>query len=243
MKTAWCVGLVAAFGSSVPVEAIDPFRMAFVTSVQGGAVLGDASDWPDNDGLTGIAAADAICRNRAFAGGLLGWDRFRAWISTGVHDAYCRVHDAGGTIATNCGQPVLPTGAGPWIRVDGLPWAARIDDALGLDGVVYRPLLDEFGNDFPIANVAASVWTGTGPEGAGTGEHCGGWTTTTGSAASGQPGNATTQNWGFNWGGGCSANRALLCLQTGPGPDIPIGVDTGRLAFQTSARGTGELGT
>jgi len=104
----------------------------FVTSVSGN---GNISTWADAGGKTGLAAADAVCQARANAAGLPGI--FKAWLSDGNDDAYCRVHNLTGKISANCGQSSLPASAGPWVRMDGFPFGARIDQLL--NGTVYSP--------------------------------------------------------------------------------------------------------
>ena len=117
---------------------------AFATSTTGS---GDLHSWAEvaGTGLSGLAAADAICQTRAAAGGLDAPEEFVAWLSDRDDDAYCRVFGLHGKRADHCGLPADPVGAGPWLRSDGVPFAATIETALA-DNVVYSTLnVDESG--------------------------------------------------------------------------------------------------
>ena len=119
-------------------------RRMFVTSESGTGALGN---WPSAGHRTGLAAGDAVCKSLALTAGLANPDNFIAWISAFNDDAYCRLHGFTGTKANNCGQISLPRSAGPWLRTDGSPFAARILQMLGSSGQVFLPpRLDEFGN-------------------------------------------------------------------------------------------------
>lgn len=153
----------AAAGGGAP-------KVAFVTSVEGN---GDFSSWDDAEvGDVGLMAADRVCQARADAVGLgVGGRTFVAWASATGVDAYCRVQGLAGTTETNCGQATLPHDAGPWVRVDGKPFAARVDLMVSPWDVVYRPLwLSELG-----AVTKSLVWTGTLHEGTAIASNCGGW--------------------------------------------------------------------
>ena len=133
-------------GSSGSGSSADPNLVAFVTSVEG---TGNLSSWSDAGDQIGLAAGDAICQARAEAGKLSG--SFVAWLSDADDDAYCRVQNLEGKKLANCGQPELPTAAGPWVRVDGLPFAGTIDQMLKPNYRIFTPVhFDEFGNPFPI---------------------------------------------------------------------------------------------
>ena len=218
-------------------------QVAFVSSVTGYADLGDPLDWPDNNGLTGVAAADAICRNRALAAGLSNPTQFRAWISDSANDAYCRVFgpSSGGIVAANCGEVSLPTGAGPWVRTDGHPFLPTIENALGLTGVAYAPLLNEFGVELVHTSVGSHAFTGSYEFGVARLQTCTDWSSIDGSAGLGLPGIATTGFWGSLSAGNCQSPYALLCLEVGSGMPLPPRHAAGRLAFRTSAQGPGEL--
>jgi len=218
-------------------------NVAFITSVTGGADLGDAAAWPDNDGLTGAAAADAVCRNRAQAAGLANPDRFRAWISDSTNDAYCRVFGltAGGEVSSNCGEASLPTGAGPWVRTDGYPFLPTIENAIGMTGVVYAPVLTEFGVELLHASVSSHAFTGSTVTGEERGYTCSDWSSLSGNVDLGVPAVGTTGFWGSLSVGNCVTIRALLCLEVGSGAALPQWTIPGRLAFMTSAKGPGKL--
>lgn len=218
-------------------------QVAFVTSVNGHADLGDSLDWPDNDGLVGIAAADAVCRNRALAAGLSNPTQFRAWISDSADDAYCRVFgpSSGGTVAADCGETALPTGAGPWVRTDGYPFLPTIEHALSLTGEAYAPLLDEFGVEQLNSDSGSQAMTGSNEHGVANPHTCTDWSSTTGDAGLGIPGVGTTGFWGSLSVGNCQSEQALLCLEVGSGTPLPPRHSAGRLAFRTSVQGPGEL--
>ena len=132
-------------------------KSVFVTSVSG---TGDLSSWPDSDGKTGIAAGDAICRNRAKAGGLANPQRFKAWLSDSTTDAIDRL-----------------VSDGPWVRPDGVLVAQSRSDLAG--GVFSSISVDEYGTyftEFPEYN-NGDTWTGTNGSGRGGGvRHCNNWT-------------------------------------------------------------------
>ena len=118
----------------------------FVSSTWGFADLGS---WPEASGATGAEAGDAICQSLAASASLENPGNFHAWISDSATDAYCRVLGLAGKKADNCGQATLPDG-GPWLRTDGFPFAAAIDQLMAPNGVVYSPLqLDELGSPIP----------------------------------------------------------------------------------------------
>ncbi|MBI5194666.1 MAG: Ig-like domain-containing protein [Nitrospirae bacterium] len=98
-------------------SAVPGNRIAFVTSGRGN---GNLSTWADAGEKTGIAAGDTICQARANAAGLSG--TYAAWLSDSTNDAYCHIHNLTGKKADNCGQTTLPAEAGPWLRMDGLPF-------------------------------------------------------------------------------------------------------------------------
>jgi hypothetical protein len=240
--------IVATVCSAVVVAAADGgisffHRYAFVTSVSGTGNLGDPTSWPDNGGLTGLAAADAVCRARATAAGLPLPNEFIAWMSDSSNDAYCRIHGYSGTKAGNCGGlPSLPSFAGPWIRTDGHPFAAVIDEALDPTGRVYVPVrLDEYG----AATGGSAHFTGSDAYGVyvgSTSAACSDWTSaTTDQTFVGSP-NRSSHSWSLYGSTNCSSNRELLCMHAGGGPDLPSILNYGGLAFVTSASGAGRIG-
>jgi len=212
-------------------------RQVFVTSVSGTGKLGD---WPAAGAATGLAAGDAICQARAAAGGLDNADGFRAWLSTPSNDAYCRIHGLSGLRASNCGEATLPIDAGPWLRTDDRPFAGAIEDLLrpGLE-VFLPPRHDEFGN--PVHD---RVWTATDSDGESSGYACNGWTVdTNGESVSLGGTDRTGSSWINGFGQNCSATNHLLCFEIGTGEPLPSFANWGRLAFVTSAQGTGDLGS
>jgi len=250
LRRVWMIAAVfAATGTPAVAGVSGPTgpNVAFVTSTIGTGDLGDSTEWPENDGLTGLEAADAVCRNRALAAGLAEWWTFRAWMSDQLNDAWCRAHGLDGTRPGVCGQAQLPDDAGPWVRVDGLPWAATIAEAVGdngngANGVVLRPLLDELGRPHLGGMAEPTVWTGTTWQGVSSSHHCGSWTNPNGTGTYGKAGTFGPEYFGSGQGGICTARRALLCLQTGAGPELPQEAATGRLAFRTWRAGNGDLG-
>lgn len=204
-------------------------RVAFVTSTTYNANLG------------GLAGADALCQARATAGSLANPTAFRAWLSTATTDAYCHVQGLTGKQADNCGQATLPAGAGPWVRVDGFPFAGRIDEMVApTNRVLAPPDLDELG---AVILWYEGYWSNTEYSGAvypaETG--CENWTTDSAvlSAASG-----TVSNSSASWTTGtssCDFLLRLLCLESGPAPPLPPHHSGGALAFVTSQMGNGDL--
>ena len=219
---------------SSPLAAVT--RRMFISSVAG---TGNLSTWADAGGYTGLAAADAICQARATAAALPNAIGYRAWLSDSADDAYCRMHNLTGKRATNCGQATLPASAGPWWRTDGKPFGAGLPALLApLEQVLHPPLIDEFGSNLHVAG----AWTGTNLEGTAGPQTCANWT----SAAPGNPvidGYADLTSGGWTYAGTteCLASNRLYCFETGSGDPLPTFPLWGRLAFVTSAEGTGDL--
>ena len=210
-------------------------RVAFRTSVTGNGVL---SSWPGAAG-EGLAAADSICTTLALNAGLSNPAGFRAWLSDSTTDAYCHIHGFEGKKDQSCGQASLPVAAGPWVRTDGQPFAAAIDEMLGVNGKIYTPLwLDENGYFAPSAHsFTATTTAGTLDNSATT---CLDWTSTTGSALLGSL-DQTTGSW-THWGSmGCGYSGTLICLETGVGPPLSFS-QAGRLAFLSSLHSVGTPG-
>jgi hypothetical protein len=214
-------------------------RRLFVTSVGG---TGDLATWPDSGGQGGLAGADSVCRSRAQAAGLANPSGFVAWLSDSANDAYCRVHGLTGLKAANCGQPTLPVAAGPWVRVDGFPFAGRIDELLEPTQQVFTPVwFDEFGTP-----VTSPYFTATEQDGELSDlqpNTCSDWTATpAGSVVAGDP-RRTSEGW-TNFGrGGCTDTWPLLCFESGNASPLPPYHGDGALAFVTSVDGTGDLGS
>ncbi len=210
----------------------------FVTSVTGSG--GNMSLWSDATG-TGLAAADAVCQSRALASGLAG--TFRAWLSDGSDDAYCRMHNYSGKKTANCGQGALPASAGPWIRTDGFPFGATLDHLVA--GKVFAPVrYDEFGAPVPGL---AFYFTNTDYSGdihPSYSTPCSNWTSTLNSDSAGGGGTDYTSGMWTNYVYlSCSdATARLLCMQAGAGPALPAFAPTGKKVFLTSQNGSGNLG-
>lgn len=234
--------LVPLLGGGVPLAAQTP-RWAFVTSTFGPA---DFSQWPEAaDGAIGVDAADSICRARAVAAGLAAPENFRAWLSDGLDDAWCRMQGLGGRRETACdGATPLP-GAGPWARRDGVRWAGSLDDLADRSGPMVPLDLDEHGA--PVSEWAAN-WTGTDAAGRAIGgpptPSCVDWT----SAAAGESGSqgvvfGTREAWTEFFLASCANHHRLVCLETGPPAAMPPIAASGpaALAFVTASTGTAEL--
>jgi hypothetical protein len=218
-------------------------KRAFVTSVRGS---GDLSSWPGAGGQTGVAAGDAICAALARAAGLEPAGDFRAWLSDGADDAYCRVLGLHGKKAVRCGRAALPDG-GPWTRTDGTPFAAALSRMLAPTYAVYAaPTVDERGSAVGFDRILTGT-EATGEASSGSAYRCDDWTSTTGNARGGWT-TATGAFWtSAGWLGTASAQACanpgrLLCLEIGAGAAIAPPSPAGKLAFVTSARGAGNLG-
>jgi len=211
----------------------------FVSSSSGNSNL---SGWDSaSEGVTGLAAADSICVNLATAAELSNPGNFVAWLSDSTDDAYCRVHGLSGKKSAKCGELELPTGAGPWVRTDGLPFAPAAPDFLGPDGIIYAPLIiDENGSKLPVGT---PVWTGS-YEGALIADHCNNWDGPPPVSDTTYPGivDRTTFNWEQYGNQGCGvATTHIYCFEKITGPALVLPNEPGRLAFLTSRTGTGDL--
>ena len=138
--------------------------LVFVTSIQG---AGNLQLWPGSDGLLGLAAGDAICRNLAAEAHLPSPDSFVAWLSDATTDAVDRL-----------------SGDGPYRRLDGFAIATT------KAGLVGGPTFNSIHVDEAFAYLAGlgASWTGTGTDGLATSSHCDSWT-------SGDP--ADYGDWGY----------------------------------------------
>jgi hypothetical protein len=239
--------LIASVALGIP-PAHAASLYAFTTSTFG---PGDMHSWSEVAGsnLTGLAAADGVCQARATAAGLTDPAKYVAWLSDRNNDAYCRVFGLTGKKSNNCGQASLPVDAGPWQRVDGVPFAGTIEDALSAN-LVYSSLnVDESGNQF---HLNAESFTATDIDGtfntffANDGD-CNLWT----SAARDEFGPFPTVGsnlasggwWTFDDGGvSCDGTRRLMCMQKGVGSPLEGHARFGhREAFVTSVDVTGDL--
>lgn len=209
----------------------------FVTSVTGS---GDLSAWDDAGTATGLAAGDAICQARATAAALPNPAAFRAWLSDGDDEAWCRLHNLSGKKSANCGQASLPATAGPWWRTDGKPFAGTLPDLLHpFFQILEPPRYDELGAAIPLPT---ETWTGTDAQGEVDALTCTNWT----SAATDAYGlyglaDRTSYSWASGWAGGCDGPRHLYCFETGTGDPLPVFPANRPLAFLTSAFGYGNL--
>lgn len=217
-------------------------KVAFMTSVQG---PGDLSTWTDAGTATGIDAGDAVCQARALAAGLANPQDFVAWLSDSSDDAYCRIHGLNGAVALNCGQGTLPADAGPWVRVDGFPFADVITEMLSPNGKIYTPvLLDEFGQQ----GGEYYYWTSTSDTGALSTVNpsaCTNWSSLSASddAYAGRA-TRTTRYWTHSDGNFCHHPLRLLCMEGGgDGAALPDFSSDERVAFLTSVDGIGNLST
>ncbi len=220
-------------------------RISFVTSTIG---TGNLAAWPEAAGASGLAAADAVCQARAVAAGLPGL--YVAWLSDASDDAYCRVHGLRGTKQTRCGLPELPLAAGPWVRVDGKPFAPTIDRLTLPVPETYYAALDEYGGDLSGSDYTGERWifTGTTPAGTVTVQTCAGWTSSspTLEATQGIAGGGASA-WTFgnivDQYNPCSAQRSLRCMELGPGPELPHTHSIERKVFMSSTSGNGDFAT
>jgi hypothetical protein len=216
----------------------------FMTSTRG---PGDMSAWADAHGLTGIAAADEVCRTRAAAAGLARAANYVAFLSDGMSDAYCRVHGLTGRLSDECGLPTRPIGAGPWYGMDDLPVLDVSESSLSAyAGYVPRPVAhDEFGASLALTTPRTDLaFTGSGTAGAARSpeDTCSDWTEAGSSSA---PGTSASVGFG-GWSAyhvSCDREARLVCLEAGRhGPQLPRRrPPTARVAFTTAASGTGDL--
>jgi hypothetical protein len=239
--------------ATTTLEATAEPLYAFTTSTLGS---GDLHSWVEvvDSYLAGLDAADGICAARANAAGLPSPDEFVAWLSDANDDAYCRVFGLHGKTITHCGLLALPlplpVGAGPWLRTDGMPFAATIE-RVTIDNVVYAPLnVDESGNPVdgaPIQSYTATSRLGefdTKSLGSDSGD-CGAWTSASDSLSAILGNNsATGEAWtSSDSGSGCGSPHHLMCLQKGSAPGLTGYSQFGRReAFVTSADLDGALG-
>lgn len=241
------LGLALALATSSAGEAVK--RRAFVTSVTG---TGDLSTWDDAEGQTGLAAGDAICRNRAAAAGLTEPTAFRAWLSNASADAYCHLRGQSGHRVPGC-TGSAPAPAGPWFTstvLSPLPVAESLDGLMSPTGAIYRPVLyDEFGAVVdPTTNPPTEYWTGTDEHGENDSSYdCSDWTADVfGVPTSGATGDAlsTADVWTAVLSQSCSSELRLLCLGTGESQATGQKWSApGAVSFLTRAHGSGDLGS
>jgi hypothetical protein len=240
-------GILACCTSVELADATESLH-AFATSTTGTGVMGSWAEVADTD-LTGLAAADGICRARATAANLVDPDTYAAWLSDRDNDAYCRVFGLSGKKADRCGLASLPIGAGPWLRLDETPFADTIENALDAN-VVYSPLnVDETGNYFftPAESFTATDRDGTFITKFDNNPDCERWSAipapTLGSTPALGSNLSSSGDWTFDaHGASCSTRQHLICMQKGSGAALQRHSQSGhREAFVTSADVTGDL--
>lgn len=227
--------LGALSGSAALV--VMPQRIAFVSSRRG---TGNLASWLESGGATGAAGADAVCRGLASAARLPG--SFVAWISDTNGDAWCRVQGLSGRRASGC-TGGAPTTAGPWIGMDGLPFAPVLEELS--TGKTILPLrLDE-----TVRAVADTtrVFTATLADGtlnAVGSPPCGNWSSSfpPNSPMGGLVGSSDSY-WTDYAGVDCAGTAAIACLEVAPGNGaaLPPFDGGGKKVFVTSLSGTGVL--
>ncbi len=143
---------VSAKAQTLPEYKQHNSRLAFLSSEFG---YGNLSAWNHAKGLSGVAAADAVCQSLATSAGFRNPGTYKAWLSDDAFSAASRIKSNG-----------------PWSRPDGV-LVARDKSAL-LGGRLFSPVsLTEQGRYF------ASAWAWTGTLGRGViaaGANCGNWT-------------------------------------------------------------------
>lgn len=248
------VAILTAVVSVGSVSASDLPRV-FMTSTKG---TGDLSTWPDAHGLSGLAAADEVCRTRAEAASIARSEAYVAFLSDTHDDAYCRVHDLHGKRSARCGMATLPTDAGPWYRMDDL---AAMDVAqnvlVGVDaaegGYMPRAIVsDEFGSDFAVSPQTGAMdyaFTGSALDGswpAGTAT-CSDWSSGVFNEADSVSLAISYRGYGALGGAAwtCDQQLRLLCLEKGShGPAlVKTRPPNARIAFITSTAGPGDFST
>lgn len=233
IRFVWLLALAGLCSPAIAEEPTNPppaVRRAFVTSSTHTGNLG------------GLAGADAICRQRALEALLPNSGSYVAYLSDSTTDAYCHAQGLFGKRADNCGSATLPTDAGPWLRTDGFPFAARIDEALDPIAHVYAPLChDEIG---ATIQVFAQVWTSTQASGelhSTYPDPCADWTSETGSAGVGLSW-ATSVSWAVSGSAACSTAHPLICVEPGPGEPLPPHRSGGAQVFVTATPTPGGFG-
>lgn len=212
-------------------------RRVFVTSITN---TGRLASWPGSNNKAGLAAGDAACQFRAQTVGLDG--TYVAWLSDATNDAYCRVHGLTGKRANNCNQAALPVAAGPWVRIDGLPFADTIDQlTAGNPKVFSPPILTEINTLAPLTFHSNSNSDGTLITVPAT-NTCTNWTSTIGNMTYG--GSRTTGTFWSSWGNEfCSTSSGLLCVEIGQAAiALTFPAITAKRAFVTSTTHVANFG-
>jgi hypothetical protein len=143
-----------------------------------------------------LAAADAICKTRAAAGGLPG--NYIAMLSTSTTNFVSRLNGATG-----------------WVRPDGLPVTTNFLDVAmsNMNKMFYLPRLDELGQPVDdVLNPRVNVVTGTNTDGTASTSNCKDWTSSAFSdmAAAGTESSYGYDTW-FSAAPSCSQAAPLYC--------------------------------
>jgi hypothetical protein len=214
-----------------------PQRIAFVSSRKG---TGNLASWLESGGASGAAGADAVCRGLASAARLPG--SFVAWISDTNGDAWCRVQGLSGKRSSGCAGGA-PTTAGPWIGMDGLPFAPVLEDLS--TGKTILPLrLDETVRAVPDTTLVFTATLADGTLNAAGSPPCANWSSTI--PPNGPMGGvigSTDSYWTDYAGVDCAGTAAVACLEVaaGNGAALPPFTSGGKKVFVTSLSGTGIL--
>jgi hypothetical protein len=186
-----CMEVAPGHGPALPPRQAVVGKRIFVTSTTG---PGNLASWPGADGLTGRAAADAICMRHATLGNLTG--TYKAYLSTSAGAAPSRV-----------------SGDGPWVRLDGELVAANRAELTS--GALRAPVLLTESRAIPQSGVY--VWTGTSPFGASTSSTCQDWTAGDATPMVGEVGSAHSagMEWMAQaWTASCwQQPSALYCIE------------------------------
>lgn len=228
-----------AYPGPAPGAAL--LRRVFVTSGWGPGQL-ELWQYADN-GLTGVAAGDSVCRSLASAAGFPEPQNFRAWLSDTTTDAYCHVRGQTGKKGSCQGADPLPVG--PLHLANGItPWAGTLDEIVGLRPPIYRPVLLEQDLDAVIEHDA--YWTGTSADGTlkASSATCSNWTSQSALSVAtvGDP-IGTTRDWTDSGSAACNQLKRLLCIEAGEALEVARVWVPGSLVFVTSTQGPGTLST
>jgi hypothetical protein len=177
--------------SGPPLPSRHPVaKKAFLTSVSG---TGNLSTWTDANGLTGIAAADAICQARARYAGYANSQNFKAWMSSGTAVT--------SRILTN----------GPWARPDGV--VVGTSEADMNDGRLAAPLYLMENHSYAAGNSEiGNVWTGTSTFGSATFVYCSVWASTINTGTIGRH-DLLDGRWSSATSIACSSVARLYCAE------------------------------
>jgi hypothetical protein len=177
--------------SGPPLPSRHPVaKKAFLTSVTGN---GNLSTWADAGGLTGIAAADAVCQARARFAGYANSQNFKAWMSSST-SASTRFFNNG-----------------PWARPDGVVIATSELDLT--DGRLNAPLYQTETGAYLTGNSdTGNVWTGTSTSGSATFTYCSIWTSTLSTGTTGRF-DLADGRWVSSISSTCTELQRLYCLE------------------------------